>query len=322
MPSTADPLLAAATPADLALVRAVRAWGGADAEATAEAIPALWARFSPAYRARLVAAWAGTTRMTPELAWQTLLRDHVAAAQHDPERVHPSWRERILRAESPAVRRLVSRQGVGTSPGRAVQPGANPEAVAWALALWAERLVGDVAEAPDDPPIILALASFSTRDLARLARVAGLVKRAFAAADGPGMAIAEDATARFTAADRVHVAFFRRLIGAADPRLVPLARGDIASAHAPPRRHHAAVGLITLARLLKDCNPHRGRWALQHVPYPVARLVNTLGEGDHVRRSSLPARAIRAWEDWVLEAAWSRLLAEGRLDHAGGRKPA
>ena len=34
----------------------------------------------------------------------------------------------------------------------------------------------------------------------------------------------------------------------------------------------------------------------------------------------LPRRALLAWEAWVLEAAWARLLSEGRL--SGSRENA
>lgn len=308
MPTTAGPSPDAATATDLALARAARAWGlGTDGPGVA---PPSWRHFAPAYRDRLATGWAAVARLTPEQAWQALLRDHASSSRPDPRRVHPTWSDRILRAESPAVRRLVA-EGAG------LPPGAHPEAVAWARALWAERLVGDAPEASDDPPIVLALSRFPLRSLVRLARAAGHVKQAFAAADLPGLGLPDDPTTRAGTVDRVRVASFRRLIGRPDPRLVPLARGDFAAITAEPRRKYAAVGLITLARLIRAIEAHRARWAIQHIPYPVAKLVGTLGGGDHVGRSGLPARAILAWEAWILEAAWARLLAEGRLGAVG-----
>jgi len=332
LPSTAGPPTAAGSPSDLALVRAVRAWGdlaglGGHAES-----PPPWSWFSPAYRERLANAWASAGRITPESAWQSLLRDHQASSRFDPKRVHPSWFARILEAESPAIRRLVATQApepIRTavrarlaasdeaipSQGELSSP-ANPEAVAWALTLWTERLVGDVPESPDDPPIILALSRFSMRDLARLVRVVGQVKYAFAV-EGPGPDPGDEAQARVIATDRVRIAYFRRVIGRADPRLIPIARGDFASVQADRRRKYAYLGLITVARLLKAVEARRARWAIQHVPYPIARQIGALGGSDLLGTTGLPLRAIRAWESWIFEAAWARLLSEGRLDSGG-----
>ena len=184
------------------------------------------------------------------------------------------------------------------------------------MALWTERLVGDVPESPDDPPIVLALSRFSMRDLARLVRAAGQVKYAFSIG-GPGPDPVDETQARLTATDRVRIAYFRRVIGRADPRLVPIARGDFASAQADRRRKYAYLGLITVARLLKAVDARRARWAIQHIPYPVARLVGALGGSDFPGASGLPLRAVRAWESWIFEAAWARLLTEGRLDSGG-----
>ena len=330
MPPSAGPILAAVRPANLALIRAVRAWGlTGHGDPTEAAAAGLWARFSPGYREQLAATWAATAGMTPELAWQTLLRDHAAASRFDPNRVHPSWFERILSAESPAVAAIVRQHAPESIRSRLpVQSGstaehqggrprgsatASPAAVEWALATWSERLVGDVAASPNDPPIILALSQFRLRDLVRLARVLGQVKYAFGVAAGPEASPIDPAVARDSPSDRVRVGFFRRTIGRADPRLGSLARADLASVAATRHRLYPTVGLITVARLLKACDPHRARWAVQHIPYPVARLIGSLGAKDSLPAAGLSPRAVRAWESWVLEAAWARLLAEGRL---------
>ncbi len=330
--STASPSAPAHSPADLALVRAVRAWGD---QQDPDPESSFWSRFSPAYRARLTQAWAATSRLTPEVAWQTLLHDQQESARFDPARVHSSWFARILEAESPAVRQLVAHHAPEpirsrmaglpsthwAAPEGESSPGliANPVAIAWALTLWAERLVGDVAEVPDEPPIILALSRFSIRDLVRLAKVVGQVKQAFAISEGLGPSSADEEIARATMMDRVRVAYFRRMIGRADPRLVPLARGDFAAVAGDRRRTYAAVGLITLSRLLKACDPRRARWAIQHLPYSVARRTGAIGDGEHLIASGLPPRAIRAWEAWILEAAWARLLSERRIGSPAGR---
>jgi hypothetical protein len=77
------------------------------------------------------------------------------------------------------------------------------------------------------------------------------------------------------------------------------------------KRAHLRLGLVTIGRLLDETDLERSRWAVQHVPYSVAKLVR--------RRMLLPIprRAIFAWESWVLECAWARLLSEQRM--SGGR---
>ena len=325
-------------PGDHALARAIRAWGQVESGPEAASPGSIWAKFSPAYRERLAGTWDLAARLTPELAWQTLLRDQRASARFDPARVHPSWYVRILEAESPAVRRLVAehapepirsavrgwldRLGVTHEwpqpPTKDAGVDVNSRAATWALTLWSERLVGDSAALPADPPIIVALSQLSFRDLVRLARVAGLAKQAFALPGARGPVPELDAVGRVSVADRVRFAYFRRIIGRPDPRLVPLARGDLARVEVDRRRKYAAVGLITLARLLKGCDAHRARWAIQHLPYPIARRVGSLGGTPEVAAGGLPPRAVRGWEAWVLEAAWARLLGEGRIGPGRG----
>ncbi len=310
LPEAADP----PSTADRALARALRAWGGDELDRTA-------ARFAPAWRERLAPARLAAGKLTPEAAWDGLRRDHDSSSRPDPTRVHPSWFVRALRGESPAVRRAVAAHARGPlrealrlgpdapTPG----PPADPEAVRWALALWSERLVGDVTDRLDDPPVIVALTHLSPRDLTRLARVTGLAKHAFAI-EGPGVALDDESWVRTTSADRVRLGYFRRHIGRADPRLARLARLDLQVIGDDRRRGHSRVGLLTFGRLLAAAEPHRARWAIQHLPYPIAKLMRVKDAPD------LPARALVAWEDWVLEAAWARLLTEGRL--AGGRREA
>jgi len=330
--STSGSTHAGVSPADLALVRAARAWGGLDQADGPGSSASFWARFSPSYRDRLAGAWSVTAKLTPELAWQTLLSDQSASARFDPRRVHPSWFERILRAESPAVQSVVRRlasepirtalsrgRADGSAPMAASVPVAGSlqaEVVEWVLTLWAERLVGGVAESANDPPVILALARFAWRDLVRLAQVLGQIKYAFGVEAGGKAHAPDPSIARTTTAGQVRIGFFRRTIGRADPRLVPVARADFGSVAADPRRRYAVVGLITVARLLKACDAHRARWASQHIPYPVARLLGTLEGRDRLAASGLPPRAVRAWESWIFEAAWARLLSEGRLGAA------
>ncbi|WP_435017894.1 hypothetical protein TA3x_005515 [Tundrisphaera sp. TA3] len=313
MPATEGP----PTTADRSLLLCLRAWGDGAGDAR------LRSRIAPAWADRLP---AGDEAGTPEMARLMLLRDHAASARPDPTRVHPSWYARALTPESRAVRGTVVahapaaiREALGrdeTDP--VAEFPADPDALGWALALWSERLVGDAPPRPDDPMVVVALTQLGPRARARLAKVAGQAKHAFAMR-GHGPDATDEAAARMTPIDRVRLAYFRRLIGVADPRLVPLARTDLAGACGDPRRAHARLGLVTLGRLLAGVEPHRARWALQHLPYSLARLA---------RPGPAPGfspRALIAWERWVLEAAWARLISEGRLpapppppDAAGG----
>ena len=65
---------------------------------------------------------------------------------------------------------------------------------------------------------------------------------------------------------------------------------------------------MTLARLLADCEPFRVRWALQHWPYPIAKLVRFL----MAAASNRSASRLQS-ESLVLKTAWDRLTLEGRL---------
>ena len=329
MPPTDGLPRAAPSPPDLALARAIRAWGDVVGGPNCLEEMPLASNFSEAYRGQLAKAWSATARITPELAWQSLLSDHQSSSRFDPRRVHPSWFVRVLEAESPAVRRLILDQAPEPIRGRLVAASsgeeapqstftANPEVAAWALTLWSERLVGDVGECPDDPPVILALSRLSFRNLVRLARAVGQAKHAFSI-EGDGPIDLDEALTRMFASDRVRIGYFRRMIGRADPRLVPIARADLAASPAHRLRKHAALGLITVARLLKATNHRRGRWAIQHLPYPIAKQVKAIDGGDSVASNGLPLRAIRAWEAWIFEAAWARLLSEGHLKTGGKR---
>jgi hypothetical protein len=90
-----------------------------------------------------------------------------------------------------------------------------------------------------------------------------------------------------------------------------MARHDVEAGRSstlPLRRHKARIGLVTFARLLADAEPFRLRWALQHWPYPIAKLVRSLMPPTGRRSTSL-----LDWESLVLKTAWDRLNVEGRL---------
>jgi hypothetical protein len=300
--------------ADRALLRAFRAWGMGEFSRTSE-------RFSPAWRDQLQSGWEPANQVSSGDAWSELRREHGASARPDPERVHSSWFVRALKGESDAVKLAVTAHAT-PSLRQALLRGLNvdpeqltpdfppdPEALGWAMALWAERLVGALPE-DDDPPVIVAVTRLSSLDLSRLIKVCGLAKHAFAL-DGPRTTRADESLARFSPIDRVRLGFFRRRLGQPDARLVPLAKDDLQYIDRDHRRAHLRLGLVTFGRLLEASEVHRARWATQHLPYSVAKLV---------RRKfplPMPRRAVFAWESWVLEAAWARLLGEKRM--SGGR---
>jgi hypothetical protein len=300
--------------ADRALLKAFRAWGMGEFSRASE-------RLSPGWRARIGSVWESANGDSTSDPLSELRREHGASARPDPDRVHSSWFVRALRSESEAVKLAVTAHA---SPslrqallvGLAIDPEQltpdfppDPDALGWAMALWAERLVGALPE-ENDPPVIVAVTRLSSLDLAKLIKVCGIAKHAFAI-DGPRMSPVEESLARFTPIDRVRLGYFRRRIGQADARLGPLAKEDLQYIEGDRRRAHLRLGLVTIGRLLDSAEVHRSRWAAQHLPYSVAKLVR--------RRMTLPIpkRAVFAWESWVLDAAWARLLSEKRM--TGGR---
>jgi hypothetical protein len=285
----------------------------------------LWHRLVPSRSRRLREAWEGVRAAAGALdqaaARDQLGRAHRSEARVDPGRVHPSWWVRALQEESPSVRRVVAASA--PEPVRqAVQAGllldsqdlvgdraADPDALAWVLSLWAERLVGGEPERPDDPPAIRALSRLSPRAGYRLCRGAGLVKLALAG----GVGSDEDSTAR----DGPRAEWLADPGEAADPEFQALAERDVRSlptTRLPERRRAARLGLLTIARLLADCEPFRVRWALQHWPYAIAKLTRSL-----MPPASKRSPAASRGESWVLKTAWDRLFGTESLFRTGER---
>ena len=91
------------------------------------------------------------------------------------------------------------------------------------------------------------------------------------------------------------------------------ARADvqlIARMKLPRRLHAARIGLFTFARLLADFEPFRLRWALQHWPYPIVKIIRSL-MSDASSRTPFVLRG----EAQVLKSAWQRLTLERRMAH-------
>lgn len=251
---------------------------------------------------------------SPEAALGLLRRSLRLQRRADLERIHPSWWVRALKDESPAVQRLVAANGPpalteallaalpldadGLRPDR--EP--DPEVRDWVLALWAERLVGGEPLRDDEPPAVVAIAGPPPIARFRLLRVVGLAKSVLAGYEPTG---------REGPLGRERMVWLSQRLGIDDPRAREWAGRDLRALlrESPPRgRNLALLGLATMARLLADCDPFRVRWALQHLPYPVAKRARSLMPNAD-RRSP----AVSRLEAMILKAAWQRLNHEGRL---------
>jgi hypothetical protein len=297
--------------ARLALLLSARAWGMPHA-ATAD-LPA-WRGLEPSWRQRLRPAEEIPDGISPETALGLLSRSSRLQRRAGLEAVHPSWWIRALQDESPAVRRLVAddltpelRQALFASlppgPGDlAPDRDPDPEVRAWVLALWAERVVGGEPLRADEPPAIVALAGPRPVARFRLFHAAGLAKIAMADLDptGPAGPLRRD-----------RLSWLGSRLGTTDPRARDWARRDLDRLVRDGGLRWlnvATLGLATLARLLADCDPFRVRWALQHLPYPVAKRARSLMPSPE-NRSAAACRL----EAVILKAAWQRLTLEGRI---------
>jgi hypothetical protein len=282
---------------DLALRYCAMAFGRPH-EASAEGGP--WSVLEPGWRARIVAGEGQGPAVGPDEALDRLRASLQAQAHVDRARVHPSWLARALQDESPAVRRLLE----GLEQERA----ADPEVAGWVRVLWTERLVGGEPVGPGDPSVIAALAGLPPRATARLAHAIGRAKLALA--EGP-----DDGWPRPQRDRDRHEWYLDRLVarlGGDEARLRRWAGEEVrrsSASGADARRGRALLGLTTLARLLAACDPFRARWALQHLPYAVAKRFRSVMTAS----VSLPPRLLEV-EQTLLQTAWERLIVESRLD--------
>jgi hypothetical protein len=289
------------TIADLALLRAARIWVGDDPSA-------LWDVFRLDRRVALAWAWDEHPAEERSEALERLRQEHRAQARPDMARIHPSWWLRALKEEPASVRRTVASslpaelstplyQGLKLEKDD-VQPNhpPHPFAVRTVRALWAERLLGDIPERADDPRAIVALTRFDTRTTNRLVYTAGLAK----------WSLTDEKPPLMSAREQERYLLFRAAVGASDSRFYEVAYRDVASIDHEAPHPERTLGLITFARLLNAADPHRVRWAFQHVSYAMAKSLRRL-MGPTIRNAPLLAR----WESDILRAAWDVLQAEG-----------
>jgi hypothetical protein len=302
---------AAVLDAEHATRLSARAWGMPHA-ATPD--PSFWRGLEPSWAERLRSAEEIPEVASPETALGLLRRSSQLQKRAGLDGVHPSWCVRALQDETPAVRRLVAaaltpdlRQVVLRSlslepddlaPDR--EP--DPEVRAWILALWAERLVGGEPLHVDEPPAIVAVAGPRPVARFRLLYAAGLAKIAMAGLVSTGHAGPLKGERLSWLAQRLEMP---------GPKAREWARRDLdrlVGDGSLRGRNVALLGLATLARLLADCDPFRVRWALQHLPYPVAKRARSLMPAAEHR-----SPAVSRLEAVILKTAWRRLALEGRI---------
>lgn len=321
MTSTAAPLL---TIADRALLAALRGWSE-----SSEVDPRIWDRFEPGWRQILQSGWLEVSELRPEDAQQRVRREQSAQRHPDWSRIHPSWWLRALKHESPIVQRVVIahappaireplRTGLGlTEADRDGLATPHPEALNAVMALWAERLVGDWPDR-DDPPVIVALTQLDLAEITRLIAAVGLTKWTLAGEEpnsDPAAPAPDANSAPQTHAQRLQHAVRSAFVPLAPP-LKAQAEHDVAPFPRMERDTLGSLGLITFARLLEVSEPYRVRWALQHLPYAVAKLLRT-----QMGRAKPSRPGVLDWESEILRFVWDHLRESGRIAAARGALP-
>jgi len=302
--------------ADSALLLCLEAWGFLD-PASSTSTPLRW--LESRWHERLDDARRKLGPHDAEHALDLLRRSHRFQCRADLGRIHPTWWIRALQEESPAVRRFLALNGpaqvsaaardglgIGREPAECHVP--DPAVAGWVLSLVTERLVGGEPVRSDEPPAIVALAALSAHELYRLSHATGQAKAALA---GDPEGIAADRPLDGQRTRWLHDRFSNQF-GPGEARPQAWALRDLQGARGTEgmgrRRRLASLGLSTIARLLAGCEPYRVRWALQHVPYPVAKRIRSI-----MTVSRTVSDQVQHLEIEVLKAAWTRLTLEHRL---------
>jgi hypothetical protein len=282
------------SPIDRCLLLAARAWAP-DLPST------FWDVLPTDRRASLRWVWKSGHVPDANASLERLKDEHGAQARPDLARVHVSWWARALKDEPHSVRNaLVSNLPAGIAEALREELDITPEestadrpphpvALRAALALWTERLVGDVPRRDDDPPVIAVLTGFEAPLVARFIRTAGLAK----------WSLTDSRPKLIEGSDQRRVERLSELLSDIDPPFRLVATADVASLNPGASNLESRLGLTTIARLLRSADPYRVRWTLQHLPYTTAKAIRTL-MGPHARRAPMVAR----WETLVLRASW------------------
>ncbi len=301
--------------ADLALLLCLEAWGFPD---LARSKRSPWCWLDTQWHDRLENARRELDPHAAEQALGLLRLSHRFQCRADPGRVHPTWWTRALQDESPAVRQFLAlhgpsqvraaHDGLGTGREASESHPPDPAVAGWVLSLSTERLVGGEPVGPDEPPAIVALAALSSRELYRLSHATGQAWTALAGDPDDILALRPlDGRRKLWFHDRFSAQF-----GPESARPDAWAQHDLrgwrGSEGQHRRRRLASLGLSTIARLLAECEPYRVRWALQHVPYPVAKRIRSI-----MSVATTVSDQVQYLEIAVLEAAWTRLTLENRL---------
>jgi hypothetical protein len=221
---------------------------------------------------------------------------HDAQISPEPSRIHATWFVRALREESLAVQRVVVAEAVEplrstllrdlqlTEDDLRDDRPAIREAVEIARSIWTERLVGDAPQRDDDPPLISIISSFKWVSLYRFARIIGLAKIS-------SLPIEERDTILLNLTNRKRSEkLHESLDELSDPRLKKIALLDWQATQPLGRHALAALGLITVGRIMNQADPYRLRWALQHLPYSIAKRLRSI--------ASKPQAQVKAVIDW------------------------
>ncbi len=303
--------------ADIAFLLCVAVWGLPDF-ACSDDLPSRW--LDPQWQDRVNDARLKLGPHDPERALDLLRQSHRLQCRADMGRVHSTWWMRALQDESPAVRQSIARYWPNQLGAAATEEpctkkeaderhNPDPTVAGWVLALATERLVGGEPVRYDEPPAIVALAALSSRDLYRLSHATGQFKTLLAG-DPQGICL-RPGTGRPAHCAGITINF-SNLFGAKVEKAQAWANRDLDGLSGTDgqgrRRRLATLGLYTIARLLAGCEPYRVRWALQHVPYPVAKRIRSI-------MSAAPPmnQQVRRLEGLVLKTAWTRLTLENRL---------
>jgi hypothetical protein len=261
------------------LIQAAMVWTPQESER-------IFNRFPGAWRDRLRSGWAARLSRGEDAAkaLESLRAEAASEARPDPASVHESWWNRALQEESDAVRAAIMTSAPGPirealkAENAEIAPSglsAHPEALQVALSLWAERLVGGPsARSLDEEPEVVRLVSGDAKNLARRLARLSLAKWGYVLACG-GPPLKAEAKANLSDAQKARIERFQALWPNPDPRAGQLGRLDVDHHVTGKPQDLQSLGLVTVARLLASADPHRTRWALQHVPYNLAKFLRS-----------------------------------------------